>query len=70
MKHVLIYKKYIKIHKNTKNTKKLRMMVAVLQICPKKHVFEKNMLQIISISPFQPSGVFLCFKIFENILIL
>ena len=41
MKHVLIYKKYIKIRKNTKNTKKLRMMVAVLQICPKKHVFEK-----------------------------
>ena len=42
MKHVLIYKKYIKIRKNTKNTKKLRMMVAVLQICPKKHVFEKK----------------------------
>ena len=42
MKHVLIYKKYIQIRKNTKNTKKLRMMVAVLQICPKKHVFEKK----------------------------
>ena len=42
MKHVLIYKKYIQIRKNTKNTKKLRMMVAVLQICPKKYVFEKN----------------------------
>ena len=32
----------MKIRKNTKNTKKLRMMVAVLQICPKKHVFEKK----------------------------
>ena len=58
MKHVLIYKKYIKIRKNTKNTKKLRVMVAVLQICPKKHVFEKNMLQIISISPWLPNFYF------------
>ena len=45
MKHVLIYKKYIKIRENTKNTKKLRMMVAVSEkacFCPKKHVFEKK----------------------------
>ena len=60
MKHVLIYKKYIKIRKNTK---KLRMMVAVLQICPKKHVFEKICSKL---SRFPRFNRVVCLKRSEN----